>query len=165
MTTPSGDESTVIELTTQPLDISAILQSMMRDNTTAGALSTFIGTTRGWFEGKRVLHLSYQSYEPLAKKTLLALTVKCRQMFLGTNETAHRNNNDNHRLLRIAIYHRLGQVPVGEASVLIAVTSVHRRSAMRAVEYLIDWLKAEAAIWKQEVYEDGTGEWKENCCN
>lgn len=62
----------------------------------------------------------------------------------------------------IAIYHRLGQVPVKEASVVIAVSSPHRQESLRAVEYAIDTLKATVPIWKKEIYENETAVWKEN---
>lgn len=68
-------------------------------------------------------------------------------------------------LRHVAVYHRTGTVPVGMASVVVAVSSVHRREAMRATEYLIDELKRRCPIWKKEVYEDGSM-WKQNseCC-
>jgi molybdopterin synthase catalytic subunit len=62
----------------------------------------------------------------------------------------------------VAIFHRLGVVPVGETSVIIAVSSVHRKASLQAVAFLIDGLKEEAAIWKKETFEDGEGIWKEN---
>jgi len=61
----------------------------------------------------------------------------------------------------IAIYHRLGVVPVKEASVIIAVSSAHRLQAIEACHFGIDELKAKVPIWKKEVYEDGST-WKEN---
>jgi len=57
--------------------------------------------------------------------------------------------------------HRLGEVPVGEASVVIAVSSAHRAAAMDACRFAIDELKATVPIWKKEWYEDGST-WKEN---
>lgn len=165
------EESTVIELTQEPLDVGQILSTLMQNNSKSGALSTFIGTTRDSFNGKRVRCLSYEAYKPLAEKTLWQLAKQCRHIInsKGGNDLNSGSNNPtgcfSDRLLRIVIYHRLGQVPVGQPSVLIAVTSVHRKSAMRAVEFLIDELKAQAAIWKREEYEDGTAEWKENCCH
>ena len=68
---------------------------------------------------------------------------------------------DKFGVLKVALVHRTGVVPVGEASVVILVSSVHRQPALRAVEYGIEELKARTAIWKREVYEDGSV-WKEN---
>jgi molybdopterin synthase catalytic subunit len=64
-------------------------------------------------------------------------------------------------LKNVAVFHRLGSVPVGETSVSIGVSSVHRREALEAVAYCIDELKARVPIWKKEVYQDGTS-WKQN---
>lgn len=72
-------------------------------------------------------------------------------------------------LTRIALRHRIGVVPVGETSVIVAVSSVHREASLEAAKMLIDRLKETVPIWKKEVYEDGSM-WKENsladrkCC-
>lgn len=60
------------------------------------------------------------------------------------------------------ITYRLGLVPVTDASVIIAVSSEHRRESLDAVSYLIDSLKAKVPIWKKEIYSDGTSDWKKN---
>jgi molybdopterin synthase catalytic subunit len=63
----------------------------------------------------------------------------------------------------VCIEHRVGECPVAEASVVVAVSSVHRREAFEACEWIIDTLKARVPIWKQEWFEGGTGVWKANC--
>jgi molybdopterin synthase catalytic subunit len=62
---------------------------------------------------------------------------------------------------RVAIGHRTGTVLVGEASVIIAVSSAHRAAALEAVHWAIDELKATVPIWKKEFFADGST-WKEN---
>jgi molybdopterin synthase catalytic subunit len=62
-------------------------------------------------------------------------------------------------LEKIAIVHRLGSVPLGEASVVIAVSSAHRKEAFEACRFVIDSLKKEVPIWKREYFADGTVEW------
>ena len=62
---------------------------------------------------------------------------------------------------KVAIAHRTGVVPVGEASVVVAVSSAHRREALEATQFGIDELKETVPIWKKEVYEDGSA-WKAN---
>lgn len=63
----------------------------------------------------------------------------------------------------IAIYHRLGIVPVKESSVIIAVSSPHRNTSLEAVQYAIDDLKKTVPIWKKEIYDENSeGIWKEN---
>ena len=62
-------------------------------------------------------------------------------------------------VVRLSLLHRTGRVPLGDPSVLVAVATPHRADAFEACRYLIDTLKAEAAIWKKEVWSDGTGSW------
>lgn len=71
---------------------------------------------------------------------------------------------DGTNLTRIAISHRLGQVPVGEASIVIAVSSPHRKEAFEACELVLEQVKAKSPIWKREWYAEGQegSKWKEN---
>lgn len=112
-----------------------------------GAISTFIGTTRDNFENKKVIKLEYEAYEPMALKEMTNICAKIRSQW-----------NVHH----IAIYHRLGEVPVANASVVIAISSPHRQESLSAVEYAINSLKASVPIWKKEVYDTDGAQWKEN---
>jgi molybdopterin synthase catalytic subunit len=67
----------------------------------------------------------------------------------------------NHSLNAIAIVHRLGEVPVGEESILIAVSSPHREAAWRAGEEVLEEVKSKVEVWKYERFEDG-GAWRAN---
>lgn len=113
----------------------------------AGAIATFSGTTRDNFNGKKVVQLEYEAYTPMALKELHAICDRMREKW---------------RLIKIALVHRIGIVPVGESSVIVATSSAHRKEALEAAQYAIDELKARVPIWKKEVYEDGSI-WKENC--
>jgi molybdopterin synthase catalytic subunit len=112
-----------------------------------GAISTFVGTTRDNFQGKKVTKLSYEGYVPMAEKELRKLCDDATEKF-----SVHK----------IAAVHILGDCPVGQASVILACSSPHRRDALNCCEYLIDELKARVPIWKREVYEDDASVWKEN---
>ncbi|XP_037777171.1 molybdopterin synthase catalytic subunit-like [Penaeus monodon] len=112
-----------------------------------GAVSLFVGTTRNNFQGRQVVRLEYEAYEEMAEKEILTI---CR--------LAREKWNIKH----IAIYHRMGVVPVSESSVIIAVSSTHRRESLEAASFLIDELKARVPIWKKEMYDDGGGDWKKN---
>uniref|UniRef100_A0A6E7LF23 Molybdopterin synthase catalytic subunit n=1 Tax=Taeniopygia guttata TaxID=59729 RepID=A0A6E7LF23_TAEGU len=101
-----------------------------------GAVSLFIGTTRNNFEGKKMA-------ETEMKKI-------CRDVRQKWPSVKH-----------IAVHHRLGVVPITEASVIIAVSSPHRAESLEAVMYCINTLKASVPIWKKEIYEDEYS-WKEN---
>ncbi|KAI9314258.1 Molybdopterin biosynthesis MoaE [Dichotomocladium elegans] len=113
----------------------------------AGAICTFSGCTRDTFQGKRVVRLDYEAYVPMATKILQDLIAEARRRWALTH---------------VAVYHRTGTVPVGEVSVVIAVSSSHRQESFQAAAYLIDALKDQCPIWKKEVYEDGSV-WKGRC--
>lgn len=141
-----------IEITSNPIEYQRLLDYTQTDIGAVGAVSSFIGITRGTFNGRAVKTLFYESYVPLALKSLQSLAEKARSTYQDIN--------------RIAISHRIGEVPIGEMSVVICVSSAHRRDSLRAVESLIDWLKEETPIWKKEIYMDGNWNWKQNCeCN
>uniref|UniRef100_A0A7E4UYJ2 Molybdopterin synthase catalytic subunit n=1 Tax=Panagrellus redivivus TaxID=6233 RepID=A0A7E4UYJ2_PANRE len=113
-----------------------------------GAVSSFIGTTRDNFNGKPVKLLEYECYEPMAYSELKAVCSTVRTAFP--------------EIARIAIVHRIGPVPIGEASVAIATSSAHRDAAIRGTHLAIDTLKSTVPIFKKEIYCDGSKSWKEN---
>ncbi|XP_068693112.1 molybdopterin synthase catalytic subunit-like isoform X2 [Montipora capricornis] len=113
----------------------------------AGAVSIFVGTTRDNFEGKTVVRLEYEAYVPMARSEMRKI---CKQV------------REKWDVIKIAIFHRIGVVPIGEASVIVAVSSAHRKNSLEATHYCIDTLKATVPIWKKEVYEQGEPNWKEN---
>ena len=114
-----------------------------------GAVATFTGTTRDNFQGKRVTRLSYEGYIPMAEKELRKTCDDARKRFPGVH--------------KIAAVHIIGDCPVGQASVILACSSPHRRDSINAIEFLIDELKARVPIWKRECYEGDEGSvWKEN---
>ncbi|ROV95409.1 hypothetical protein VMCG_08476 [Cytospora schulzeri] len=115
----------------------------------AGAIVLFAGTTRDSFDARPVLNLSYQSYVPLALQTMLSIA---------------RAIKTKHNLNGIAIVHRLGVVPIGEESVLIAVSSPHRKAAWLAGEECLEEVKARVEVWKLETFADDEegGVWRAN---
>jgi molybdopterin synthase catalytic subunit len=114
-----------------------------------GAVATFVGITRNNYKGKVVTKLSYEGYVPMAEKELAKL---CDDAIAKYPSTA-----------KIAAVHILGDCPVGEASVILAASSPHRKEAINCIEFLIDELKARIPIWKLEVYQgDEKSVWKEN---
>lgn len=114
----------------------------------AGAIVLFAGTTRDTFSTRAVLDLQYQSYVPLALNTLHEIAAALQR---------------KHSLQAIAIVHRLGGVPIGEESILIAVSSAHRAAAWRAGEECLEEVKARAEIWKLERFvDDEGGVWRAN---
>jgi molybdopterin synthase catalytic subunit len=106
----------------------------------AGAVATFIGTTRNNNEGRKVIALDYEAYPEMAEKELARL-----------GEEASRK----WPICRIAIVHRLGPVQITEPSVIIAVSAAHREAAFAACRFAIEEIKKTVPIWKKEVYEGG----------
>eukprot|EP00629_Pelagomonadales_sp_RCC1024_P016716 CAMPEP_0119276178 /NCGR_PEP_ID=MMETSP1329-20130426/14983_1 /TAXON_ID=114041 /ORGANISM="Genus nov. species nov., Strain RCC1024" /LENGTH=152 /DNA_ID=CAMNT_0007276605 /DNA_START=128 /DNA_END=583 /DNA_ORIENTATION=- len=112
-----------------------------------GAVATFLGVTRDSFEGRRVLTLSYEAYAPMAESEMRKICGAARERF---------------GVRRGCVLHRVGEVAVGQASVIIAFASPHRKDALQAVAWAIDELKRTVPVWKKEVYADGGASWKEN---
>lgn len=144
-----GDEVAVIPpvsgggfmLSADPLDLDAVVSQVA--DPAAGAIATFVGTTRTHSRGRTVVHLEYDAYPEMAESEMarIADTVKRR-----------------HDVLHVAMAHRTGHVPIGEASVIIAVSAAHRGPAMDACREAIDTLKQTVPVWKKEVFEGGE-EW------
>lgn len=116
-----------------------------------GAVVTFHGVVRNNTRGRTTLRLEYEGYEKMA----------IRKMAEIGRDVAKRFS-----ISRIAILHRLGTLEIGEASVLVIVTSPHRRAAFEAALEGIDQLKKLVPIWKKEFFEDGEvwveGDWDHN---
>ncbi|CAE6519009.1 unnamed protein product [Rhizoctonia solani] len=155
-------------LSYSPLDINRIMDSV-RDNG-AGALAVFVGTTRDNFNGKEVTRLEYEAYSKLAIKSMAKIARDARQLKIPPHDfgpTSSTPASTNATLLtRIAIHHRLGEVPVGEASIVIAVTSPHRRESFYVCEWILEQVKMKTPIWKREWYAEGESSneavWKAN---
>jgi molybdopterin synthase catalytic subunit len=141
---PSIPRKDVVKVQEDKLDLEQICALVRCDE--AGAISTFSGTTKSIFNGKKVLKLEYEAYVPMAEKEMKKICDKIRSKW---------------DVVHIAIYHKIGEVPIGQTSVIIAISSVHRSDSLEAVHYAIDELKATVPVWKREYYEDGSV-WKEN---
>jgi molybdopterin synthase catalytic subunit len=131
----------MIEIIEGKIDVAALLQSVLVPE--AGGIDIFLGTTRNHSKGKKVVRLEYEAYEPMALKLMRHIESEIR-----TRWNVHK----------ISILHRVGAVPLTEASVAIAVSASHRNEAFEACRYAIDQLKKNVPIWKKEIFEDG-GAW------
>jgi MoaE-MoaD fusion protein len=144
-----GDEVALIppvsggsfRLSESPLDLDAVVREVETEE--AGAIATFIGTTRRRSRGRTVLHLDYEAYAEMAEQVMARLADDLKQ---------------RHELCEVAIHHRVGRVGIGETSVVIAVSAPHRQAALAACKEAIDTLKETVPLWKKEVY-DGGEEW------
>ncbi len=130
-----------IRLTSEPIDLGAVVAEASRDE--AGAIATFVGTTRVHSRGRTVDHLEYEAYGGMAEQELSRIADDLKRRY---------------QLCEIAITHRIGRVEIGEPSVAIAVSAPHRADALAACKDAIDTLKETVPLWKKEVYEGGE-EW------
>lgn len=137
------DESIFVDIKSTSLNLQQASNFVTHPE--AGAVNIFIGTTRNHHDGKRVFELYYDCYREMAIKELRKIALKMIE---------------KHDLKRIWITHRTGLVPVGESSIILAVSSAHRKNAFAATADAMDIIKKEVPIWKKETYEDGIM-WKE----
>lgn len=107
-----------------------------------GAVVTFAGTTRDHNEGAAVVSLQFEAYPEMAQKVMCGLFEEAIKRFPIT---------------RARVVHRLGDVPIGHASVVVVVASPHRGPAFEACRFLMDRLKNEVPIWKRELLREGEG--------
>mmetsp|Transcript_26 Transcript_26/g.95 ORF Transcript_26/g.95 Transcript_26/m.95 type:complete len:336 (-) Transcript_26:189-1196(-) len=116
----------------------------------AGAIVTFSGTTRNSFQDKVVTELEYHGYESMAVKKLEEICDEMRKKWPD--------------ILHVAIEHKLGDCPVEDTSVIIAISSAHRAAALEANDFAINTLKERVPIWKKEKYlgRHNEAQWKAN---
>jgi MoaE-MoaD fusion protein len=145
-----GDEVALIppvsggafRLTPGPIDLGAVVAEVADER--AGAVATFLGTTRIESRGRTVDHLEYEAYEGMAEKVMAEIAEALSARY---------------DLCRVAITHRIGRVGIGETSVAIAVSAPHREHALAACKEAIDTLKVDVPLWKKEVYDTGETWW------
>lgn len=126
------------QIVSQPIDVAAVTSAVADPG--SGATVTFIGTTRDRNDGRRVLRLEYEAYTEMALAEMRKI-----------GEAAQRQWPIEH----VAMVHRIGVVPLGQASVVIAVSAGHRHAAFEACHFAIDRLKEVVPIWKKEHFEGG----------
>jgi molybdopterin converting factor subunit 1 len=144
-----GDEVAVIPpvsggdflLSEAPLSLERVVAEVASDD--AGAIATFVGTTRARSRGRDVVRLEYEAYEGMAESEMERIAGILRE---------------RHHVLAVAIHHRVGRVEIGETSVVIAVSAAHRAAAFDACRDAIDTLKQTVPLWKKELYVGGE-EW------
>ena len=136
-TTDDSSPRVWVQLTDQKLSLEEVSAQVAREE--AGAIATFGGVVRRHSQGRDVAFLEYSAYEPMAR----------REMELIAREVGARWG------FSCAIAHRLGRLGIGEASVIVAVSSPHRAPAFEACHWAIDRVKERVPVWKKEVARDG----------
>ena len=128
----------MIEISHGPLDPESITAQVRQDSN--GAVVTFLGTTRDSTDGRRVLHLEYEAYQPMADQKLAEIVEEMR---------------DRWGIEDVAIAHRLGKLGVGNISLVVVVASPHRADTFAACQYSVDRIKQIVPIWKKEFFKNG----------
>ncbi len=123
----------MIDLTTDPIDLQAVLAAVTKPQ--CGAEVLFVGTTRQWTDGIETKCLYYEAYREMAFKELARLEQEARKQW---------------PVEEVVIVHRLGDVAVREASVAVAVGAAHRDAAFLAARWIIDQVKVSVPIWKRD---------------
>ena len=111
-----------------------------------GAVTTFAGVVRDNTKGRGTSYLVYDAYKEMAEK-------KMREIGDEVKEKWEVNC--------VGVLHRVGKLEIGDISVLIAISSPHRKASLKACHYAIDRLKETVPIWKKEVWIDGGEAWIE----
>lgn len=138
-----GAELPRVQLTKEPIDVAALTDEMQSHE--AGALATFIGSVRAETQDDNELTaLDYSAYEDMAIEQMKSIRRKAGEKF---------------SILDAAIVHRLGRVPLGEASIAVVVVAAHRDGAFGALRFIVDAVKTDAPIWKKDHWADGSENW------
>lgn len=131
----------LVDIRESALDVAEVVAAL--EDVAAGGLTLFVGTVRDHDEGKDVVGLEYSAH-PSALERLreVAEDVATKYDVLG-----------------VAAVHRVGELALGDAAVVVATTAAHRGEAFEASRALIDELKRVVPIWKHQLFVDGSDEW------
>ena len=128
----------IFKVVETPLSLDEAYQAVRRPD--CGAVALFVGTVRDHHEGKSVVSLSYSAFKEMAEKEFAKIGAEIAGKWaVGA----------------VYIAHRTGKLAIGDASVIIAVSSAHRAEAFEACRHAIETLKKTAPIWKEEFYDEG----------
>lgn len=139
---PSHAGSWSVALQDDPIDIAGLLETV--GDPDVGAHGWFFGVTRRTTSKRITESLHYDAYRPMAEQELQRLAALATSRF---------------GLRRLVLIHRLGPVPIGEASVAVGCSSPHRSATFEALPWILNELKTQVPIWKRERFADGSTEW------
>lgn len=134
-----NNDMDIFEITREPIDKTGLERRLLTGG--AGAVVTFDGVVRNQTGGRPVLSLQYEAYPQMAVREMRKIGEEIRERWPDVE--------------RIGIVHRFGELQITESSVVIVITSPHRRVAFEACHFAIDRLKQTVPIWKKEIFEDG----------
>ena len=128
----------MIAITEAPIDTQEVIAAVQADG--AGAINVFIGTVRNQTQAKPVVQLDFEAFDSMALKKMQQIADQAASRW---------------PIQKVAVVHRKGSLQIGDAAVVIAVSTPHRKASFEACEFIIDTLKEVVPIWKKEIFEDG----------
>lgn len=131
-----------VRIATEKINIEEVIAKV--ESADHGAIDLFIGTVRNHHHGKDVSGITYDVHETLAEKLFKEICEEASGIWPDTD---------------YAIIHYKGELPVSGISIVIAVSSPHRAESFEACRYVIEEIKRQAPVWKQEHYLDGKSDW------
>ena len=133
----AGVES-LIRITNDRLNLEEVMLEL--EDNSAGALSIFIGNVRNRGRSGNVSEIYYESYSKMAEQKMREIENEAQTKW---------------EIKKLLAFHRIGNIKVGETSIIIGVSSEHRQEAFEACKYVIDNVKTRVPIWKKEISEEG----------
>ena len=133
----AGVES-LIRITNDRLNLEEVMLEL--EDNSAGALSIFIGNVRNRGRSGNVSEIYYESYSKMAEQKMREIENEAQTKW---------------EIKKLVAFHRIGNIKVGETSIIIGVSSEHRQEAFEACKYVIDNVKTRVPIWKKEISEEG----------
>ncbi len=134
----SGEGDGMFAIGPGPLDPAPLVESVRRDE--SGAVTLFYGVVRNENLGRNVMYLEYDAYPEMAVKKMREVAAEVRAKYNVTG---------------VGVLHRTGRLEIGETSLLVAVSSGHRKEAFEACHFAVDRIKQIVPVWKKEVFEGG----------
>ncbi len=133
-------------ITAAPIDLSAMIA--LAHHPRAGGIVLFSGEVRNHNSGKEVSHLEYEAFIPMAEKMIYEIVESAKVKW------------DLHFACCV---HRIGKIELCESAVVVITSHAHRGESYEANKYIIDRVKHEVPIWKNEFYTDGSSHWGGHC--
>ncbi|GGY65718.1 molybdopterin guanine dinucleotide biosynthesis protein MoaE [Cellvibrio zantedeschiae] len=131
----------MISIQQQDFDVGEEYKALVADDTSAGAVVTFVGRVRDLNLARNVFGLHLEHYPGMTEKSLQDIVDEAQPRW---------------KILRYKIIHRIGDLHLGDNIVFVGVTSAHREDAFSAANFLMDYLKTRAPFWKKELTEQGS---------
>jgi molybdopterin synthase catalytic subunit len=136
--------TSLFRVTREPMDAQQLVELVRQDE--AGAVTLFYGVVRNHSEGRDVERLEYEAHESMALRQMREVAAETKRRFPEISE--------------IGVWHRIGVLEIGETSLLVAVSSPHRKEAFEACHWAVDRVKEVVPVWKKEHWAGG-GAWVE----